>query len=132
MAILDSLFDTIVSFKYPGGLLIERRESAGRDELGEDLPPTVSVFRADPIVIQPLEGADRLQNPEGDRDSEQVLTHSYQLLRVGRGGTDDMADVILYDPTGTGDVGRYVVRYAAPWRAQANAFVCKAVREESR
>ena len=130
MVILSSLYDSIVSLQLPGGLYVERRESAGRDDLGEALPVAVTTIHLQPVVVQPLEGADRLQTNEGDRDSEQILVHSSELLRTSRGGTSRMADIILYDPAQNGDVGRYVVRFAAPWAAVAGMFRIKAVREE--
>lgn len=131
MVLLSSLDDTLLSFKHPDGLYIERRESAGRDELGEDLPPAVLTILLDPIVVQPLEGADRLQERDGDRDSEQVLIQSRQRLRTSRGGTSRMADVLLYDAEEDGELGRYVVRFAAPWQ-HGGFFRCKAVREEAK
>ena len=129
--ILSTLGDTIMSLRLPGGLFIERRESSGRDGLGEDSPPAVVDVLIDPVVVQPLEGADRLQEREGDRDSEQILLHSQQQLRTSRGGTSRMADVVLYDAEGDGELGRYVVRFSAPWRAVAGFFRAKAVREEA-
>lgn len=130
MALFSTLDDTIVSLKHPDGVFIERRESTGKDSLGEDLPPSIVSILLDPVVVQPLEGADRLQEREGDRDSEQILLHSRERLRTARGGTTRLADIVLYDAEGDGDLGRYVVRFSAPWRV-GSFFRCKAVREEA-
>lgn len=130
MTLFSTLDDTLVSLKHEGGLFIERRESAGKDSLGEDLPPAVVSILLDPVNVQPLEGADRLQEREGDRDSEQILLFSRQQLRTARGGTSRMADVVLYDAEGDGELGRYVVRFSAPWKV-GSFFRCKAVREEA-
>ena len=130
MTLFSTLDDTLISLRHPGGLFIERRESAGRDSLGEDRPPAVVSILLDPVNVQPLEGADRLQEREGDRDSEQILLFSREQLRTARGGTSRMADVVLYDAEGDGELGRYVVRFSAPWKV-GSFFRCKAVREEA-
>ena len=130
MAILDSLADVITSFALPGGAQVERRMSTGRDEFGEDEPTVVTTLSLDPVVIQPLEGRDLLKVPEGDRDRERILIHSCERLRTAQGGSDKAADVVLYDPTGEGEIFRYIVETAEPWVRQAGMWRCRARKEE--
>lgn len=107
-----------------------RRESLGRDARGEDSAPFETPIHLDPVVVQPLDGNTRQTLPEGERNRERILIHSCQELRTSRGGTTDLADIVLYDAAKTGDLGRYVVETSEPWVEQAGMWRCRAVREE--
>ncbi len=128
--ILTSLTGVIWSFAIPGGLTVLERESLGRDEYGQDRDPIETPILHDPIVVQPLSGAERMQVPEGDREKEWVLIHTCRPIHVSRGGTDRLSSVLEYDPLADGNVGRYVVKICEPWARQAGAWRCHAVREE--
>lgn len=130
MPILKTLPRVIRSFRYRGGLVVRRMTSTGRDEYGEDAPTIESTFRLDPVVVQPLEGADLLQLVGGDRDLERVLVHTCQLVRVSRGGSMQGADVLEYGPTRTGQKFLYRFEKAEPWVEQAGFWRCRAVKIE--
>lgn len=130
MPILKSLPRVIRSFRYRGGLVVRRMTSTGADQYGQDAPTVESTFRLDPVVIQPLEGADLLQLDAGDRDREIVLLHTCQPVRVSRGGSLQGSDVLEYDPTGQGGIFLYRFEKSEPWVAQAGFYRCRAVRIE--
>lgn len=109
---------------------MERHDSTGRNAYGEDSSAVVNLFRLDPVVVQPLEGADLLQVPAGQRDRERVLVHACQKVRISRGGSTMGADVLLYAPVPGGPTHRYVFETAEPWVAQAGFWRCRAVRLE--
>lgn len=132
MPILTTLTGVIWSFAIPGGLTVLERTSAGRNEFGQDKDVLETSIIHDPIVVQPLSGAERLQLPEGDREKEWVLIHTCRRMFVSRGGTDRLSSVLLYDPLGDGELGRYECRIAEPWARQAGAWRCQAVRQEER
>ena len=71
-----------------------------------------------------------MQLPEGDREKESIMIHTCRVMYVSRGGTTRASSILLYDPLGDGDVGRYVVKIAEPWLRQAGVWRCHAVLEE--
>lgn len=131
MAILPELIDTLWDFAIPGGLEVLDRERGAVDEYGQDGPALEVLVMHDPIVVQPLKGSERLQLAEGDRQRESVEIHTCNPMYVSKGGSSRLSSVLLYDPLGDGELGRYVVKIAEPWLRQAGVWRCQAVLEET-
>lgn len=129
--IFADLANVVTDFSIPGGVTVERRTLVSRNELGEPRPPIVSQILVNPIVIYPLVGAELEKRVEGDRDKEHLQIFSRQELRTARAGTNQAADVILFDATGGGSFSRYRVIRAENHSLNSAHWRCVAKKEES-
>lgn len=129
--LFGDLQGVIKDFQIPGGLDVERRTIGARDELGESTPPSVQLLLLAPVVVHPLVGAELEKLVEGDRDREHIRIFPVQELHTARAGTSQAADVVLYDPNGGGNKGRYRVITAENHMRNAGHWRCIAKREEA-
>lgn len=129
--IFDDLANVVLDFSIPGGVSVERRTLVARNEKGELPEPQVSLVLINPVVIYPLVGAELEKRTEGDRDKEHLMVFAAQELRTARAGTNQAADVILFDPSGAGNFSRYRVIKAANHSLNSAHWECVAKKEES-
>lgn len=131
MSILPELQSIIWDFAIPGGLFALDRIGSEANEFGQDGNVLEVRVMHDPIVVQPLKGSERMQLAEGDRQRESIEIHTCKPLFVSKGGSNRLSSVLLYDPLGDGEMGRYIVKVAEPWLRQAGMWRCQAVLEET-
>jgi hypothetical protein len=130
--ILSNLCGVVDSFKLPGGIMVERKDS-DIDANGYPIEDTggPTIFAVNPATVHTLQGKELLKLPEGDRTKEVIQVFTKVRLRTAYEGTDEMPDVVLYTPQGEGVEGRYVVKISEDWIAQSGHYRCICVREEN-
>jgi len=131
MPVLNGLVDVIYSFDLEGEFTVLRRTSQGPDKFGEEQPPIETPVEIEPLTGHPIVGKERKLSTHGAMDKETIVLFSEERLRTGKGGSDEMADIVLYDAIDDGNVERYLVHISEPWVKQSGHWRSYATREET-
>ena len=128
--VLRSLRRVVHRFAIPGGIQVERSNTATEDADGNQVHGAPRTFTIDPAAVHPTRGRDLLLLPEGDRTAESIVVFTKERLRTALEGTREEADVVLYSPGGEKRVRRYRVITAEDWTTQSGHHRSIAVKEE--